>query len=67
MELTLLVFNEIKELMKFLESLKVKGEISSVQNIEWQFIPKHAPHFGGLFKEFKSTFTLGRRKCKADI
>ena len=52
---------EIKKLIKFLESQKARGEIStfcSVQNIQWKFIPQHAPHFGGLWeaavKSFKS-------------
>ena len=52
---------ETKELVKFLESQKAQGEIStfcSVQNIQWRFIPEHAPNFGGLWeaavKSFKS-------------
>ena len=43
--------SEIKELLRFLESQKEQGYISSfcsMQNIQWRFIPKHAPHFGGL-------------------
>jgi hypothetical protein len=53
--------SEVKELVKFLESQKVQGNISafcSVQNIDWKFIPEHTPHFGGLWeatvKSFKS-------------
>lgn len=53
--------SEIKELARFLESQKARGEISSfcsAQNIQWRFIPEHAPHFGGLWeaavKSFKS-------------
>ena len=52
---------KLRELVKFLESQKTQDEISkfsSVQNIQWRFIPEHSPHFGGLWaaavKSFKS-------------
>ena len=42
---------EIAELMDILKTQKTQSVISefcSIQNIEWRFIPEHAPHFGGL-------------------
>ena len=42
---------EIRELVEFLETQKSQTTISefcSSQNIQWKFIPEHAPHFGGL-------------------
>ena len=62
--------NEIKELMRFLESQKVKGEISSfcsVQNIEWRFIPEHAPHFGGLWEAAVKSFKAHLRRVVGGV
>ena len=42
---------ELKELAQILELQKTQGEISefcSSHNIEWKFIPEHAPNFGGI-------------------
>ncbi len=44
---------ELKELVKFLEQQRMQETISefcSTQSIQWQFIPEHAPHFGGLWE-----------------
>ena len=62
--------NNIKELMKFLESQKVQGEISSfcsVQSIQWQFIPEHAPHFGGLWEAAVKSFKSHLRRVVGDV
>lgn len=44
---------EIRELIEFLEtqrSLATISEFCSSQNIQWKFIPEHAPYFGGLWE-----------------
>ena len=44
---------ELKEFFEFLGQQMTQGIISefcSTQNIEWRFIPEHAPHFGGLWE-----------------
>ena len=55
----------MKELGKFFENQKTQGDVSefcSSQNIQWKFIPEHAPHFGGLWEAaVKSTKTHLRR------
>ena len=61
---------EIKELVKFLESQKAQGEISlfcSVQNIQWRFIPEHAPHFGGLWEAAVKTFKSHLRRVVGNV
>ena len=61
---------EIKELVKFLESQKAQGEISSfcsVQNIQWRFIPEHAPHFGGLWEAAVKSFKSHLRRVMGNV
>ena len=62
--------SEIKELVKFLESQKAQGEISafcSVQNVQWQFIPQHAPHFGGLWEAAVKSFKSHLRRVIGNV
>ena len=62
--------SEIKELVKFLESKKAQGEISSfcsVQNIQWRFIPEHAPHFGGLWEAAVKSFKSHLRRVVGNV
>ena len=62
--------SEIKELVKFLEAQKAQGEISSfcsVQNIQWRFIPEHAPHFGGLWEAAVKSFKSHLRRVVGNV
>ena len=50
---------QIKELIEFLQQQKTNETISdfcSCQNIDWVFIPEHAPHFGGLWEAAVKSF-----------
>ena len=62
--------SEIKEVVKFLESQKAQGEISlfcSVQNIQWRFIPEHAPHFSGLWEAAVKSFKSHLRRVVGNV
>ena len=62
--------SEIKELVRFLESQKTQGEIStfcSAQNIQWRFIPEHAPHFGGLWEAAVKSFKSHLRRVVGNV
>ena len=54
-----------RELNQFLESQITQGNISefcSTRNIEWQFIPEHSPHFGGLWESTVKSVKTHLRK-----
>ena len=56
--LTLLT-RQTKELIEFLQQQKTNKMISdfcSFKNIDWVFIPEHAPHFGGLWEAAVKSF-----------
>ena len=62
--------NELKELVDFLKSQQVQGDISafcSVQKIQWRFIPEHAPHFGGLWEAAVKSFKTHLRKVVGNV
>ena len=57
--------NEIDGLTEFLNSMKTQKSVSefcSTQNMQWEFIPPHAPHFGGLWEAAVKSFKLHLRK-----
>ena len=57
--------HELNELIDFLQNQRTQKTISefcTCRNIEWKFIPEHAPHFGGLWEAaVKSTKTHLKR------
>jgi hypothetical protein len=62
--------NELRGLVDFLESQKAQNEISafcSAQKIQWQFIPEHAPHFGGLWEAAVKSFKSHLRKVVGSV
>ena len=62
---------DLGDLVKFLSHQQTQGEVSSFctfQNIQWKFIPSHAPHCGGLqeaaVKSLKThAFAQNCRQC----
>ena len=61
---------EISELKQFFSDQQISGEISefcSTQNIEWKFIPEHAPHFGGLWESAVRSMKTHLRRIVGDV
>ena len=61
---------ELKELFEFLSSQKAQGTISdfcSTQCIDWQFIPEHAPHFGGIWEAAVKSLKNHLRRVTANV
>ena len=61
---------EITELIEFLNSMKTQKSVSefcTAQNVEWQFIPPHAPHFGGLWEAAVKSFKTHLRKVVGNV
>lgn len=44
------VLKEIAELLESQKTQRIISEFCTTKNIEWRFIPEHAPHFGGLWE-----------------
>ena len=62
--------NELRELVEFLKSQQVQGQISafcSTQKIQWKFIPEHAPHFGGIWEATVKSFKSHLRKVASSV
>ena len=60
---------EIRELVEFLQTQKAQAAISefcSIQNIQWRFIPEHAPHFGGLREAAVKSLKAHLKRVVAD-
>ena len=61
---------EITELIEFLDSKKTRKSVSEfcmVKNVEWQFIPPHAPHFVGLWEAAVKSFKMHLRKVVGNV
>lgn len=61
---------EITELIDFLKTQRTQSVISefcSIQNIEWRFIPEHAPHFGGLWEAAVKSMKKHLRRVVANV
>ena len=61
---------EIKALYDFLEhqkTQKVISEFCSQQNMQWQFIPEHTPHFGGLWEAAVKSFKSHLRRIVGNV
>ena len=61
---------ELRELMEFLNKQKSVKDISdfcSTQSIRWDFIPEHAPHFGGLWEAAVKSAKLHLRRVVGEI
>ena len=61
---------EIKEFVKFLnkqKNIKRVSEFCSSQKINWNFIPEHAPHFGGLWEAAMKSLKTHLKKVTFNV
>ena len=61
---------ELRDLMDFLKQQQTEGTISdfcTTQGIQWDFIPEHAPHFGGLWEAAVKRMKFHLRRIVADL
>ena len=61
---------ELREFVSFVHQMKSQKEISEFctsQNIQWSFIPEHAPHFGGLWEAAVKSMKIHFRKVTANV
>ena len=61
---------ELNDLCKFCKQQEMKVSICSFcsyQGITWNFTPKHAPHFGGLWEAAVKSFKCHLRHIVGDV
>ena len=61
---------ELKELAEFLSLQKTQGVISDFclsQHIAWDFIPEHAPHFGGIWEAAVKSLKTHLRRVTGNV
>ena len=61
---------EFKELTEFLNLQKTQGVVAdfcSTQSIVWEFIPEHAPHFGGLWEAAVKSMKTHLRRVTGNV
>ena len=61
---------ELRELFEFLTQQKTEKTVSefcSTQEIQWDFIPEHAPHFGGIWEAAVKSFKLHLRRIVGEV
>ena len=62
--------HELNELYEFLQQQKTQGVIShfcSSQGISWNFIPEHAPNFGGLWESAVKSMKVHLRRIVSNV
>ena len=50
------ILKELYEFLKENQNNQVISDFCSIQGIHWDFIPEHAPHFGGLWESAVKSF-----------
>ena len=61
---------ELKDLFEFLNqkcSRQIVSQFCSNQNIQWDFIPKRAPHFGGLWEAAVKNFKTHLKRVTTNV
>ena len=57
------MFNFLKEQV----TQKAVSEFCSAHYIEWRFIPKHSPHFGGIWEAVVKSFKMRLKRVVGDV
>ena len=61
---------ELKDLFEFLNqkrSIQIVSQFCSNQNIQWDFIPERAPHFGGLWEAAVKSFKTHLKRVTTNV
>ena len=61
---------ELKEFAQFLElqtTQNIISEFCSTQNVQWKFIPEHAPHFGGIWESAVKSMKTHLRRIVSNV